>query len=576
MRSGRIVMLGALLLAACGDDPRIALRYELVGLSAGDVIRVETRVVVAPTDARAFIADRPYTSVETGVGYEVRDFDGTGIRALLITHDASLGYAFEPRFVFTLLPPEGDAPPLEIRARALGAGLNAILADTGRLVVSFDKDTEAELPLADLRCGGVGLCAGEEACCDGRCTDVTSDPAACGACGQACGTKGDGCSGGTCRCNGGGGCAAGQTCCPGLGCVDTASDPFHCGTCDLACALGEACVAGACRCGSVTCAAGQNCCDGVCTDGGCACGAATCAVETPICCGGSDCVDLRDDSASCGACGRTCKAPLACGDGQCKCNGNSICGASDTCCSTGCKALATDPLNCGACEHACGPGEACVGSSCRCGDGEACAPGQLCCADANGQRRCYDGQNDKDHCGTCDTSCATTERCVGGSCTCPGVGMSCSAGTTCCPFQGCFDLTADHDNCGQCGRACAFDETCTAGSCVPGAGCTPSCTNGTSCGNGACFCGALQTRCESPGQRCCPPQAGCVNTNDDLQHCGGCDNGCAAQGKDLCCSGVCRSSSSNGSCGGCGKVCSWGQTCQKCNGVFKCSSLACL
>ena len=31
-----------------------------------------------------------------GVGYELRDVDGSGKREVLITHDATLGYVFQP------------------------------------------------------------------------------------------------------------------------------------------------------------------------------------------------------------------------------------------------------------------------------------------------------------------------------------------------------------------------------------------------------------------------------------------------------------------------------------------------
>lgn len=143
------------------------------------------------------------------------------------------------------------------------------------------------------------LCAATEACCDGVCVDITSDPAHCGSCapcaaapratatctarvcGLTCdadfadcnGAYGDGCEadlGSLTTCN-----ACGTMCldypntvesCAGSGCVyacsgtfascdagapdcetDTSSSPLHCGACGRACSPTETCTAGVCR-----------------------------------------------------------------------------------------------------------------------------------------------------------------------------------------------------------------------------------------------------------------------------------------------------------------------------------------
>src|SRR5262252_7222932 len=86
---------------------------------------------------------------------------------------------------------------------------------------------------------GPTTCAEGMEVCGASCTDVRTDPANCGSCGNRCGATQ------TCR-NGGCGCSApGQTAC-GDECVLTATDPNHCGSCDHACGGGQSCQAGSC------------------------------------------------------------------------------------------------------------------------------------------------------------------------------------------------------------------------------------------------------------------------------------------------------------------------------------------
>src|SRR5262249_17969983 len=156
-----------------------------------------------------------FRSIATGVGYEVRDVDGTGARTLLITHDSTLGYVFKDTFDLRLLPPVGGtAPPLSINARAVGVSdmIGATMALNGKLATN----AKLTVDLSDQRCGGQS-CDANMTCCSAACTTVQSDVANCGGCGMDCGTSGDSCSGAACRCAGGSGCAAGGTCCPGLG-----------------------------------------------------------------------------------------------------------------------------------------------------------------------------------------------------------------------------------------------------------------------------------------------------------------------------------------------------------------------
>ena len=74
--------------------------------------------------------------------------------------------------------------------------------------------------------------------CSGQCTDTSTDPEHCGACGVRCPP--------TFICqNGGCGCPAGFTLCFG-GCFDTTSDPSHCGGCTVTCGAGSSCFNGQC------------------------------------------------------------------------------------------------------------------------------------------------------------------------------------------------------------------------------------------------------------------------------------------------------------------------------------------
>src|SRR5262249_40644457 len=144
----RALILGVLMTQACSEREQIALQYQLSSLDLSTVVRVETYVSVDPADPRNFFIDQPYRSVATGVGYEVRDFDGSGKKKMLITHEATLGFSFSSSFTFTLLPPSSEkAPPLVVFARAVGP--SAMLGRTEELKTHFAVNARLQLPLSD-------------------------------------------------------------------------------------------------------------------------------------------------------------------------------------------------------------------------------------------------------------------------------------------------------------------------------------------------------------------------------------------------------------------------------------------
>jgi hypothetical protein len=521
----RAILILALALTGC-EKTELMVRYQLLGIDPAQVVRVETTVVVDPADGRQFFADQPYRSIALGVGSEVRDF-GSGIRSVLITHDATLGYTFEPTFAFRLLPPAGgEAPPLRVSARAVGA--SSIIGSAAARSTTFGPGAEVAIEIVDDRCGGKN-CVGDQQCCGSECALVSSDVAHCGGCGLACGQTGDACSGSLCRCTGGSACSPGATCCSGQGCFDLMNDPFHCGACDKSCNPGETCSGGQCRCvGGPGCGVGGLCCaapDGCSTTGSCPCGPAPCAAPK-ICCGGSNCVDLTSSDQNCGACGKQCAPPLSCSNGACACKGK-VCGATDQCCANGCANLANDPSNCGTCGKVCAAGESCQAGTCFCG-GTQCSSAQGCCGGA-----CIDIVSDPMNCGGCGIRCRLGETCRAGSCSC-AAGRACVGNETCCPESGCFDLASDPAHCGSCGAPpCPQGNACQVGACVQTT-CVPPCTRGNQCMGITCVCNGA-TACADP-QNCCP--SGCRNLQNDEANCGMCGRSCG--GNEACCGGQCR------------------------------------
>jgi len=224
--------------------------------------------------------------------------------------------------------------------------------------------------------------------CNGACVDPDTDPAHCGACGNACGA-GETCASGACTCNLDPDCAgvagADVRCCGGL-CTDIVGNALNCGACGLGCGPGGICCGVACRdplndadnCGGcgLSCAPGQDCCGGT-------------------------CANLASDPLHCGACG-------------------TACAAGESCCDGTCSVLGTDPGNCGSCGNACTGTEDCCSGTCQdtaadpdhCGAcGAACTPGESCCSGG-----CVDLEASEAQCGACQVPCPNGETCLAGSC----------------------------------------------------------------------------------------------------------------------------------------------------------------
>lgn len=235
--------------------------------------------------------------------------------------------------------------------------------------------------------------------------------------------------------------------------------------------------------------------------------------------------------------------------------------ANETECNGACYDLNVDRSNCGTCGTSCGSTEVCSVGVCvdqstvdfgvpdGMGGGEGILPSCELPKLKCGDN-CIDVQSSNDNCGTCDNKCDGTK------------GLACSQGTCQCgtgksECSGeCTDTDSDPKNCGSCANACASGEVCNAGKCD------------------SAGCGTL-TDCS--GQ--------CVDTGSDEANCGTCANACDAD--KFCTNGTCAcptgQSDCNGSCtdtktdsancNTCGNACDAGENCigGVCTGGVVCS-----
>jgi len=271
----------------------------------------------------------------------------------------------------------------------------------------------------DARCAG-----GASLCCDGQCSDTSTDPAHCGGCATACAYAHatTSCSGGQCQLAA---CQAGWGDCnhdPADGCeANLDLDPANCGRCASACRVPNAIAGCSGACYIAACGFGWDDCNGDAADG----------------CEQSVLADLKN----CGACGFSCPpavhAQVGCQNATCLLSACQV-GFSDCdgLASNGCEvASGVDLKNCGACGNVCGKDQVCVNGGCTC----------KVCNIANARTHCVNGN-------------CTFDRCL------PGFG-DCNHDVS----DGCeADLSSDPANCDGCGNACdpsapiCIDSTCTA------------------------------------------------------------------------------------------------------------------
>ncbi len=200
-----------------------------------------------------------------------------------------------------------------------------------------DSGTDAAFEAAPVEASS--SCTAPEKMCGALCTNVETDNANCGSCGNAC-ASGLVCAGGTCALT----CGSLTTCSADGGaayCANTQTDNANCGACGTTCPSGEVCSGGKCglTCGSLT----------TCTPDG----------------GANYCANTQTDDANCGTCGNTCPSGQTCSAGKC----STTCGSLTTCTPDGgasyCANTQSDNANCGTCGNACPLGQSCSGGACQ-------------------------------------------------------------------------------------------------------------------------------------------------------------------------------------------------------------------
>jgi len=105
-----------------------------------------------------------------------------------------------------------------------------------------------DLCTVDWYCQPTATCPPGFTLCATGCSNLSTDKANCGACGNSCGSGI--CCGGNC-------CSSGMKCCGGA-CTNVSSDPANCGSCGATCS--QCCYNGSCGVNSVCASTGPGCC----------------------------------------------------------------------------------------------------------------------------------------------------------------------------------------------------------------------------------------------------------------------------------------------------------------------------
>ncbi|MSP60208.1 MAG: hypothetical protein EXR72_07665 [Myxococcales bacterium] len=536
----RIALLGALLLAACGDPPKPA-----------DDLAASADLAMACTTDTSCGGATPYCDAKSG----------QCVACMKEEHcpDGKLCNGGQCAIGCSALKGCGDGGTCDVDAgvcKSCGADPDCSGATprcdlaTARCVACLPEKDDCPMGKSCSKVNGVYTCvqgckvddeckadggALTAACCDHLCVNTAADNAHCGKCASPCDVA--------------------KTCCAAA-CFDPMTDLDHCGGCGLACKPANgtgACMAGLCA--LTACAMGFNDCNKSLADG--------CEVN------------LGTDTKNCGMCGMVC----ATANGTPGCNGTctvAACAMGFADCDkdpqNGCEVDLTSTLaHCGMCGAAC----AAVAHGTP-----ACKAGQCAVAACDGTFKDCDGSlangceldtaSDVKGCGLCGKSCPAvangTAACAVGVCAvgaCNGAFRDCNTNLG----DGCeINSASDLKHCGLCGNACA------------------AIANGTvACTASACAVGA----CTAPFKDCNASVVdGCeTNLTSDVKHCAACNTPCAAiaNGTPGCAASKCGVGKCNGTfadcnlgpvdgceadtatdaknCGVCGKVCPFAQPC---------------
>lgn len=191
-----------------------------------------------------------------------------------------------------------------------------------------------------------------------------------------------------------------------------------------------------------------------------------------------------------------------------------------------------------------------------------CQPGRAVC-----RGECVDPLQDNRHCGACDSSCRSAERCMNGVCSVPQdaasdtsdaaqdvlaadacvsftvgncCGVSCrvpghAAIATCGVTGRCeFTCSPGYGDCdGDAGNGCETDLSASTPNC---GACRSPCATGLVCANASCVCPnpRLRDNCDGNAANGCE-----TDVTGDPANCGACGNRCRAP-STLCVGGMCR------------------------------------